>query len=198
MPPGPRSSSPRSWLKVAALALSSATLLLAISVSASAASLELGRCVRVEGVKEGRKTVYDGSYVNSKCTKPSAVKDRKYEWVAGLGPHARFTGTGGSSFMIEGDGSPAPVTKCASESFEGEFTSATTLAETGVFKGCEWAEYACVEPGSSGELECPQPCPEEPEGGANEREAERTVSRRLGGVCSAPDAHILAHRVRQD
>jgi hypothetical protein len=167
-----RSSSPRRWLTGSAVALACATAVLAPPVSAAAPSPELGRCMKLEGVKEGKKTVYHGSYVNSKCTKLSAVKNRKYEWAPGVGPHHGFTGVGGPSFVVEGDRSPAPVTRCGSESMEGEFTGATTLAEHAVFGGCEWAQYACVEAGNSEELECPQPCPELPEGAANERECE--------------------------
>ena len=39
------------------------------AAGASAALPEIGRCVKLEGIKEGHTTKYSGKYSNKKCTK---------------------------------------------------------------------------------------------------------------------------------
>ena len=53
--------------------------------SASAALPEIGRCVKVEGVKEGHTTKFDGKYSDHKCTRASATSKGKFEWEPGAG-----------------------------------------------------------------------------------------------------------------
>jgi hypothetical protein len=64
----------------------------AIAVSSASAALpELGRCLPVEKVQEGKKASYHGAYKNATCTKPSAADKGKYEWAAGPGADDTFT-----------------------------------------------------------------------------------------------------------
>ena len=68
------------------LMLSLAALSAAAAFAASGAYAELpeiGRCAKLEGLKEGHKTKYSGKYTNKKCTKTSASSTGKYEWECG-------------------------------------------------------------------------------------------------------------------
>ena len=93
--------------------------------SASAALPEIGRCVKVEGVKEGHTTKFDGKYSDHKCTKASASSKGKFEWEPGAGTEKTF----------ESPGTLEPVTlqtaagtavECKNSKQDGEYTGATT------------------------------------------------------------------------
>jgi len=93
--------------------------------SASAALPEIGRCVKLEGTKEGRKTNYSGKYSNKKCTRESASSTGKYEWMPGAGEEKGF----------ESPGTLEPVTlktaggtaiECKNSKQFGEYTGANT------------------------------------------------------------------------
>lgn len=160
-----RSAGPRSSTRPAALALCIAALmLLASAASASAALPEIGRCLKVEGVKEGKKTVYHGGYANSKCDKVKAGHTGKYEWMPGLGPKTSFKGSGSGLILIEESQDPATVTKCGGSSDDGRLTSPNSLAATITYSGCERSEDACIEePGEKnkeGPPDCVPPCEE--------------------------------------
>lgn len=53
--------------------------------SASAALPELGRCLPVEKVAEGKKSSYHGLYTNKGCTMLNSKTKGKYEWTPGPG-----------------------------------------------------------------------------------------------------------------
>ena len=69
-------------------------LCLAVAANAGAALPELGRCAKVEGTKEGRKTVFHGKYTDKKCTKESSKTAGKYEWSPGPGAETQFESPG--------------------------------------------------------------------------------------------------------
>ena len=93
--------------------------------SASAALPEIGRCVKVEGVKEGHTTKFDGKYSDHKCTRANASSKGKFEWEPGAGEEKTF----------ESPGTLEPVTlqtaagtavECKNSKQDGEYTGATT------------------------------------------------------------------------
>ncbi len=115
-------------------------LCLIAASGAGAALPELGRCGKVEGVKEGREKVFDGKYTNKACTKESASSDGKYEWSPGPGTETEF----------ESPGTLEPATletttgkkiACANSKQDGEFLGAKT-AKT------ELSLYECTEAAS--------------------------------------------------
>jgi hypothetical protein len=121
------------------------------AVAAAAASAEVpefGRCLKVEGVKVGKKTVYNGGYSNPPCTIPNGEKKGRYEWSAGGGAKKKFTGEFGATIL-------APVTKgtieCAGGSSEGEYTGAKTETVTLTLESCEAlpAHQSCQNVGSA-------------------------------------------------
>jgi hypothetical protein len=102
---------------------------------ASAALPEIGRCAAVEGVKEGKKTVYRGNYRNKSCTreKPGAGK---YEWSAGPGAEKTFSGAGSAeAATLETAGGRRIA--CGVGRSEGEYTGAKTEKLTFTLNGCE-------------------------------------------------------------
>lgn len=126
-------------------------LCLIAASGASAALPELGRCAKVEGVKEGRKKVFHGKYTNKACTKESSAADGKYEWNPGPGAETEF----------ESPGTLEPVTletatgkkiACANSKQDGEFLGAKT-AKT------EISLYECKE--AAGGEPCQSLRPEE-------------------------------------
>jgi hypothetical protein len=126
--------------------------------AAAATTLELGRCLKVAGVKEGKKTVYHGAYIDSKCTKHSPTATRKYEWTPGPGADRDYTGSASRVEVIEpGFGetsSEAAVLRCGS-SYEGELDS-TGLTMKSTWRGCTRDEEFCIG-ASPGEItECSQ------------------------------------------
>jgi hypothetical protein len=155
--------------------------------SASAALPEIGRCVKVEGVKEGKKTHYHGAYATSKCDKPKPGHVGKYEWMPGLGPRTGFTGSGTGVILVEETPDPATVTKCGGSASEGRLTSATGLAIQITYTSCERSEDACIEqPGSSHEEppECVPPCEEGQVSEPPRRECEEWTSCQSEGAAA--------------
>jgi hypothetical protein len=118
----------------------------AIAVSSASAALpELGRCVAVEKVVEGKKSSYHGAYMNKICTKPSAMKKGKYEWVEGPGAADTFTAeveeplfetVGGEQvecergFLEGGEYTGAKTEKFSSVQLVGCLTAIDTLCQT--------------------------------------------------------------------
>jgi hypothetical protein len=100
--------------------------LAALDASAASAALpEIGRCVKLEGAKEGHTTKYGGKYTNKKCTLESSTSTGKFEWMPGAGAEKGF----------ESPGTLEPVTlktaagtaiECKNSKQVGEYTSATT------------------------------------------------------------------------
>jgi hypothetical protein len=108
-----------------------------VTPTASAALPELGRCVPVEGVKEGKKTVYHGNYGNKGCTreKPGAGK---YEWSAGPGAETTFSGAGSAEAATLETVAGRQVA-CGVGRSEGEYTGSKTEKLTFTLNNCEEA-----------------------------------------------------------
>ena len=142
---------------------------LAVAASASGALPELGRCAKVEGSKEGRKTVYHGKYTNKACTKESSQASGKYEWSTGPGAETQF----------ESPGTLEPATlqttggkkiACADSKQFGEFLSAKTAKSEISLYECK--EVASGEPCQSLRPEENPPTPQEGTIISNPAEAE--------------------------
>ena len=130
-------------MKKAAGLLVACGLCLLVASSASAALPEIGRCEKVEGVKEGHKKVFSGKYTDKTCTRESTSGRGKYEWSAGPGEEKQF----------ESPGTLEPVTlettagkqiACANSKQVGELTGAKT--ETTEISLYECKEVASGEP----------------------------------------------------
>src|SRR5205823_4080520 len=95
-----------------------------------------GRCTKVEGVKEGKITIYNGKYSSSNCVTEVAesLAPGKYEWTAGPGAHRKFTGSG-TVTTLETVGK-AKV-KCTGVTSAGEVTGQKTASASLTFTGCE-------------------------------------------------------------
>ena len=128
-------------MKAAGLLVACGLCLLGAS-SASAALPEIGRCAKVESVKEGHKKVFTGKYTDKACTRESTSGHGKYEWSAGPGEEKQF----------ESPGTLEPATlettagkqiACANSKQVGELTGAKTATT-------EISLYECKEV-SSGE-----------------------------------------------
>ena len=112
---------------------------------------EFGRCVKVEGVKEGKSKVYDGSYSDSGCLVPS--KGGEYEWSTGPGANAAFTAYAGKSTLEALGGGSA--LSCSHTAIAGSYTGAKTAAATATFTGCKLVagKQSCQSAGAgSGEI----------------------------------------------
>jgi hypothetical protein len=108
-----------------------------VAASASAALPELGRCEKVEPVKEGKKLVYHGGYQNDGCTKISKAKKGKYGWTPGPGAADTFydPGAGGEQVFETVDGSKLI---CSSIAVKGEYTGPKTEKITSLaLEDCE-------------------------------------------------------------
>ncbi len=106
------------------------------AANASAELPELGRCVKVEGVQQGKKTVYNGPYTGKNCTHPSPTKRGKYEFLPGPGPASHFYGIGEEPEpKLETTG--GTLVECSEMVVEGEYTGPKTLKAKVSFGGCE-------------------------------------------------------------
>jgi hypothetical protein len=97
---------------------------------------EFGRCTKVEGVKEGKVTVYGGKYSSASCVTEAveSLKPGRFEWAVGPGPNRKFAGSGLAATL-------ETVTKakitCTTSASHGEYTGAKTETATFTFSGCE-------------------------------------------------------------
>ena len=101
---------------------------------------EIGRCVKITPVKEGKVLVYHGSYETAKCTTTSATHHGKYEWSAGPGAARGFTGTSKGAKLetlheVDHLGPHSKIT-CESGSATGEFTGVHSAVATITFSAC--------------------------------------------------------------
>lgn len=112
--------------------------LLALAVvgaaSASAELPELGRCVAVEGVQEGKKTVYSGAYGAPTCLHQKPGHNGKYEWEPGPGANNKFFGFAEEPVLETVGGQKV---SCAAGLFKGEYTGPKTEKLTATFEICE-------------------------------------------------------------
>jgi hypothetical protein len=94
---------------------------------------ELGRCVKVEAVKEGRERVFHGHYYAADCVEEDPLHGSKFEWIKGAGAGSKFTGISGKTTL-------ATATKqaitCSGTSTSGEYTGLKTATATITMTGC--------------------------------------------------------------
>jgi hypothetical protein len=93
---------------------------------------ELGRCVKLAGVKEGKTTTYAGSYENAGCT--TFQPRGEYEWSTGPGAHAGFTLSGGAA-SLEATGGATRLS-CSHTSGSGSYTGAKSATARLTLTGC--------------------------------------------------------------
>jgi hypothetical protein len=103
------------------------------AVRAEATLPEFGRCEKVEGVKEGKVTVFHGAYFASNCVEEEREHKGTYEWHAGAGANNKFTAASGKT-TLETVGK-ANVT-CSGSTSAGEYTGTKTVTETVTLTGC--------------------------------------------------------------
>lgn len=127
------------------------------TVTAERALPELGRCVKVKGVKEEVEegvveTVFHGAFENSTCVGESVANVGRYEFMPGPGAASKFTGTSAAT-TLETVGHAA--IKCSAGSYAGEYTSAKTATATIKLAGCQRTstKEACQSAGAgAGEI----------------------------------------------
>ncbi len=94
---------------------------------------DIGRCVKVEGVAEGKKLVYHGAWANSSCTLENTERLGHYEWVPGAGPKPGFTTAGTAVKLSTAAG--AGMT-CSASSGSGRYTGAKSATVALTLTGC--------------------------------------------------------------
>jgi hypothetical protein len=133
------------------------------ATSASAAEIpELGRCVKVTGVVEGKKTVYNGKYSGKGCGKQNATSKGKFEWLPGPGAQNKFYGVANEpepTFETTG----GLKIECSVMIFKGEYTGGKTAKVTPLLGGCEsgFKRPCQTVPTKEGEIEGLEPLAEE-------------------------------------
>jgi hypothetical protein len=121
----------------ASVALATAGVLCSLAAaSASAEVPELGRCVKAEGVQQGKKTVYSGAYKGKNCTRLNPTGKGKYEFLPGPGVADHFRGIGEEPEPIIETVGGAQV-ECSEEIVEGEYTGPKTEKAKVSFGGCQ-------------------------------------------------------------
>jgi hypothetical protein len=131
-----RGGSRRTTLLLPLLLICTCMALLAVSATASAAP-EIGRCVPVEGVKEGKKTVFSGGYKSKNCRKSAPAHNGKYEWLPGAGESPTFETISEEGATLE-TASGVKI-ECISGQTFGEVTGATTEKLSFVMAECKEA-----------------------------------------------------------
>jgi hypothetical protein len=124
------------------------------ATTASAEIPELGRCVKVTPVQEGKKMVYHGAFSTKNCVKHNPAKKGKYEWLPGPGPNAEYYG-------VANEPSPELVTtggrkiSCSDVIFKGKYTGAKTETVNVSLGGCEEGFHRPCQsnPAKEGEIE---------------------------------------------
>jgi hypothetical protein len=118
------------------------------TVKAERALPELGRCVKVTGVKEEGETVFHGAFEDATCVAENLGNIGKYEWIPGPGPQSKFTGTSAAT-VLETVGHAA--IKCSAGTFAGEYTGPKTSTETIKLTGCQRTstKQACQSAGAA-------------------------------------------------
>jgi opacity protein-like surface antigen len=111
--------------------------------SAAAAPPELGRCLKVAPVEEGKKKTFHGLYGGKSCTSLSLKKNGHYEWAPGPGEKNKFAG-------IDVELEPTLETvggakvSCSSYETHGEYTGPTKLKVSKILlSGCATAGKPC-------------------------------------------------------
>jgi hypothetical protein len=91
-----------------------------------------GRCVKLEGVKQGKEKIYSGSYADAGCLNPA--KGGAYEWTPGPGANPSFTAAAGASTLETVGGA---ALKCSHAVTAGKYTGVKTATATTTFTGCK-------------------------------------------------------------
>ena len=127
------------------------------AVGASAALPELGRCLKVEAVKEGKKLVYHGAFKGATCQKADSNHRGRYEFYPGPGAKNHFYGLATEPEPVFETVGGSKVS-CGEVVFKGEYTGAKTEKVTIGLGGCEEgasgsAKYCQSNPAKEGEIE---------------------------------------------
>jgi len=135
--------------------LAAACALGAFTASAApAAQPQIGRCIKLEGVKAGGKKVFSGKYTNRKCTKESASGTGKFEWLPGTNAGgAEEWESGGKATKVVIESEQGRGIECAKSAMFGKYTSPTTST-------AELHLYECLE--NTQKQFCTNELPEEP------------------------------------
>ena len=106
-----------------------------VTLASAAPTAELGRCLPVEGVKEGKKTVHHGAYANKQCTKPSATKSGKFEWNPGPGAAKALEAISVGTIVFET--ASGRKIECTKWQTFGEYTGVKSEKLKWDFSGCK-------------------------------------------------------------
>jgi hypothetical protein len=101
---------------------------------------DFGRCVKAEGLLEGKKLVPHGLFGNATCTAQTPDKTGKFEWSPGPGPNRKFTGVI-KPVKLEALG--GKLVTCTGGSDAGEYTGTKTETATLKLTGCQTAGTPC-------------------------------------------------------
>jgi hypothetical protein len=117
-------------------------------VRAQALLPTLGRCQKVEGVKEGKTTGFHGGYNDSGCTEENPSRFGKFEWSPGPGAGNKFTGTS-TTVTLETTGKSQ--IRCAASTSHGEYTGTKSATLGLTLTGCKLTSggEACQSSGSA-------------------------------------------------
>ncbi|MBA3808533.1 MAG: hypothetical protein H0X28_09105 [Solirubrobacterales bacterium] len=107
---------------------------------------DFGRCVKAEGVLEGKKLVPHGLYGNSTCTAETPEGTGKFEWKTGPGPSKGFSGAV-KPVKLETTGKA--LVSCSGGSDTGEYTSPKNEKTTLTLTGCQSAAGECKSSGAA-------------------------------------------------
>jgi hypothetical protein len=107
------------------VAVAACALVAVVASNASAALPEIGRCVKLEGIKEAHKTTFAGKYSNRKCTSMSASSKGKFEWEPGAGTEKTFESPG-TLEPVTLETAAGTAVECKNSKQVGEYTGAST------------------------------------------------------------------------
>jgi hypothetical protein len=96
---------------------------------------DFGHCVKLPGEVVGKTLVFHGAYQGPTCTTPESINNGRYEWVAGPGPKANFSGSGAAVTLMAVGGTTN--VKCTASSQSGHYTGPKTETATLKLTGCE-------------------------------------------------------------
>jgi hypothetical protein len=123
------------------------------TVKAERALPELGRCVKVAGVKEEVaeevvETVFHGHFENATCVGENLANAGRFEWIPGPGAQPKFTGTSAATTLATVGHA---AIKCSAGSYSGEYTGPKTATETIKLTGCQRtsSKQACQSAGAA-------------------------------------------------
>jgi hypothetical protein len=110
---------------------------------------ELGRCTKVEGVREGGRLVYHGAW-STNCGIELPEKNGKWEWAPGPGAARKFKAVS-KTVKLETVGKTAVT--CTASTSEGEYTGAKTQVVVMKLTGCKQKTTPCQSSSTAGEIQ---------------------------------------------